>query len=63
VVAPVEMVKEGFLNVGSVELDRLAVTIGFILLAGGAGAWFCTHMSPRFVRLRMGLLDDDEDDF
>jgi lipopolysaccharide transport system permease protein len=63
VVAPVEMVKEGFLHVGSVELDRLGVTLAFIVIAGGAGAWFCTHMSPRFVRLRMGLLDDDEDDF
>ena len=62
VVAPVEMVKEGFLNIGSLELSRLAVTLGFILVVGGSGAWFCTHMSPRFIRSRMGL-DDDEEDF
>src|SRR4051794_6555482 len=62
VVAPVEMVKEGFLNIGSLELDRLAVTLGFIVLVGGAGAWFCTRKAPGFIRSRMGL-DDDEEDF
>jgi len=62
VVAPVEMVKEGFLNIGSLELDRLPVTLGFIVLVGGAGAWFCTRKAPGFIRSRMGL-DDDEEDF
>jgi hypothetical protein len=56
------MVKEGFLNIGSLELSRLAVTLGFILVVGGSGAWFCTRKAPGFIRSRMGL-DDDEEDF
>jgi lipopolysaccharide transport system permease protein len=63
VVAPVEMVKEGFLGIGSVQLDRLAITVGFVLVVGGWGAWFCTRMAPGFVRSRMGFDDDDDEDF
>jgi lipopolysaccharide transport system permease protein len=61
VVAPVEMVKEGFLGIGSVEPGRLAVTLGFVLVVGGSGAWFCARNAPGFVLSRMGIDDDDED--
>jgi lipopolysaccharide transport system permease protein len=61
VTAPVEMVKWGLLDVGSVRPLSLIVSIAFVLIVGTSGAWFLTVKSWAILRRQPPGAEDDED--
>jgi lipopolysaccharide transport system permease protein len=60
VAAPVELVKEGVLGAGSVELAPILVSVGACLVLCTSGLWFFTRLTPGL--LKHGFPDDDEDE-
>jgi ABC-type polysaccharide/polyol phosphate export permease len=62
VAAPVELVKEGILGAGSVDLGAIAVSVGACVLAVTSGLWFLTRMSPHLLDDPLHEGDDDEDE-
>ena len=61
VVAPVELVKEGLIGAGDVRPGALAVTLGTIVVVGGAGLWFFSVSAPGAVR-RVAQFSSEDDE-
>ena len=59
--APVEMVKEGLLGVGTVTAAQLGVSVGAAVLFLTSGLWFMTHLSPTLLRVTP-VVDDEEEE-
>jgi lipopolysaccharide transport system permease protein len=59
--APVEMVKQGFLGIGSVTTAQLAISIGAAVVILGSGLWFMTRLSPTLLRVAPFIDDEDEE--
>jgi lipopolysaccharide transport system permease protein len=60
VAAPVELIKEGLLGAGNVELDAILVSIGVTLVACVSGLWFFARVAP--IALGRAPEDDEDDD-
>jgi lipopolysaccharide transport system permease protein len=59
--APVELVKMGLLDVGSVTAVQLAVSFGACLLFLPTGLWFVTRLSPKLLRAP-AYIDEEEEE-
>jgi lipopolysaccharide transport system permease protein len=59
--APVELVKEGVLGVGSVSAVSLGVSIVSCAVLIASGLWFLTSLSPRLLR-GPHYIDEEEDE-
>jgi len=59
VAAPVELIKEGLIGAGAVDLDALLVSVGVTLIACVSGLWFFARVAPIAVG---AAPEDDEDD-
>jgi lipopolysaccharide transport system permease protein len=60
--APVELVKQGVLGVGSVSMTQLAVSLVATLLILGSGLWFTTRLSPTLLRAAPFVDDEEEEE-
>ena len=61
VAAPVEMVRYGLFDRGTVEMGALAVTLITIVVLGSTGLWFFTREAPEILD-RRNIPDEDEDE-
>jgi lipopolysaccharide transport system permease protein len=59
--APVQMVKEGLLGVGTVTATQLAISVGATVALIGSGLWFMTRLSPTLLRVAP-FVDEEEDE-
>jgi lipopolysaccharide transport system permease protein len=60
--APVEMVKEGLLGIGSVTGPQLAISVGAALTFLFSGLWFMTRVSPTLLRVTPYTDEEEEED-
>lgn len=60
--APVELVKEGFLGAGDLTGAILAVSLVTTVVVCTSGLWFIARLSPRLLRARPFVDDDEEDE-
>jgi lipopolysaccharide transport system permease protein len=60
--APVELVKEGFLGAGELTAAILAVSLVSTVVLCASGLWFIARLSPRLLRARTFVDDEDEDE-
>jgi lipopolysaccharide transport system permease protein len=58
--APVELVKEGILGIGSVTWGPLAVSIAATVILCASGLQFLTRLSPTLLRTAQYVEDDEE---
>jgi lipopolysaccharide transport system permease protein len=59
--APVELVKQGVLGVGSVTAGQLGFSLGASALILISGLWFMTRLSPTLLRVAPYVEDDEEE--
>ena len=60
VAAPVELIKEGLIGAGDVELDAILVSIGVTLVACVSGLWFFARVAP--IAVGRAPEEDEDDD-
>jgi lipopolysaccharide transport system permease protein len=60
--APVELVKEGFLDAGELTAGILAVSLVSTVVLCTSGLWFIARLSPRLLRARTFVDDEEEDE-
>jgi lipopolysaccharide transport system permease protein len=60
--APVELVKQGFLNAGELTAAILAVSLVTTVVVCTSGLWFIARLSPRLLRVRTFVDDEEEDE-
>jgi lipopolysaccharide transport system permease protein len=60
--APVELVKEGFLDAGELTGAILAVSLVTTVVVGASGLWFIARLSPRLLRARTFADDEEEEE-
>jgi lipopolysaccharide transport system permease protein len=61
IAAPVEMVKHGLLDAGTVELDAVAISLGWLVMIAASGLWFFARSAPTLLRLQPPGVDDEDD--
>jgi lipopolysaccharide transport system permease protein len=59
--APVEMVKEGLLGIGTITATQLAISVGATAAFMVSGLWFLTRLSPTLLRVAPMVDDEDEE--
>jgi lipopolysaccharide transport system permease protein len=60
--APVELVKEGFLGAGELTGAILAVSLVTTVVLCTSGLWFIARLSPRLLRARTFVDEEEEDE-
>jgi lipopolysaccharide transport system permease protein len=60
--APVEMVKYGLIDAGSVEAPALAWSLGWLAMIAGSGLWFFARVAPGLLRVQPLVAEDEEDE-
>jgi lipopolysaccharide transport system permease protein len=59
--APVEMVKHGLIDAGSVKAPALAWSLGWLAVLAGSGLWFFARVAPGLLRAQPLVAEDEEE--